>query len=102
MQAPIKSIHLTAVGDDTFDSKRGNTDVIVCMDNGKKYIASFFAYANIEDLRIQHQVEKSYLNGRYFWDKNMILIDECTPRAIESVINDIMDEGNFQVAFRQL
>lgn len=102
MQTPIKNIYITAAGDDTFDTQRGNTDVIVCMDNGTKYIASFFAYANIEDMRIQHQFEKSYLNGRYFWDKNMILIEECSPQTIESVIHDMIDEGNFQEAFRQL
>jgi hypothetical protein len=102
MQTPIKSIFITAAVDDTFDARRGNTDVIVCLDNGTKYIASFFAYANIEEMRHQHQFERSYLNGDYFWDKNMILIEECSPQAIESVIHDIMDEGNFQTAFRQL
>lgn len=104
MELSVKSIHLTAEAGEQgdFDPKKGNTDVIVFLENGKKYIASFFAYGNIESLQLKHQFDGNFLHGSYFWNKNMILVEECTLQSIELVINDIIDEGNFQEAFRQL
>jgi hypothetical protein len=104
MELIVKSIHLTAQNGDNenFDPKRGNTDVILSLENGTKYIASFFAYDNIEGLRLQHQLNGDFLHGSYFWDKNMILIKDCSLQTIETVVSDIIDEGNFQEAFRQL
>jgi hypothetical protein len=104
MELMVKSIHITAQdgGNDTFDPKKGNTDVIVSLEDGKKYLASFFAYSSIEELRIQHQSDGNFLHGYYLWDKNMILVEECALKTIESVVNDLIDEGNFREAFRQL
>jgi hypothetical protein len=104
MELMVKSIHITAQdgGNDAFNAQKGNTDVIVSLEDGKKYIASFFAYSSIEELRNQHQSDGNFLHGSYLWDKNMILIEECSLKTIESVVNDIIDEGNFQEAFRQL
>ena len=104
MESTVKTIHLTANygNQNDFDPQRGNTDVVVSLDNGEKYIASFFAYANIEDMRNQHQKDGEFLKVSYFWDKNMILIEECSLTNIESVINDIIDEGNFMNTFRHL
>jgi hypothetical protein len=104
MELNVKSIHITAKDGEVhdFDPSTGNTDVIVFLENGKKFIASFFAYGNIEVLRLVHQFDGAFLNGNYFWDKNMILVKECTLKSIELVVTDIIEEGNFQEAFRQL
>lgn len=104
MEVTVKSIHLTALDGDNeaYDPRKGNTDVIVSLEDGKKYIASCFAYDNIGELRITHQFDGNFLHGTYFWDKNMILVKECSLPSIESVVNDLIDEGNFQEAFREI
>jgi hypothetical protein len=104
MELKVKRIHLTADGEETstFDTKSGNTDVVVFFENGKKYIASFFSYANIDQMRLQNRKTGNFLNESYFWDQNMVLIEECSLKIIETVINDLIDEGNFQEAFKQL
>jgi hypothetical protein len=104
MEFKVKRIHLTAESGETgtFDPRLGNTDVVVFLENGKKYIASFFSYANIEQMRLQNQATGNFLNGSYFWDQNMVLVEECTLKIIEPVISDLIDEGNFQEAFKQL
>lgn len=104
MELVVKSIHLTARDgeNEDFDPKRGNTDVIISLNDGKQYIASFFSYANIEEMRIEHQIDGTFLHGSYFWGKTMILVEERSMQSIESVVNDIIDEGNFLEAFRQL
>jgi hypothetical protein len=104
MELIVKSIHLTALneGQNAFDPRRGNTDVIISLEDGTKYIASFFAYENIDELRVQHQFNGDFLHGSYFWDKNMILAEECSAESIELVLHEIIDEGNFLEVFSKL
>jgi hypothetical protein len=104
MNFKVKRIHLTAESGNTstFDPRLGNTDVVVFLDDGRKYIGSFFSFANIEQMRLQNQATGNFLHGSYFWDQNMVLVEECSLRFIEPVINDLIDEGNFHEAFKQL
>ena len=78
------------------------TDVIVWLEGGKKYVASFFKYSYINKIKQKNTISGEYLNGKYFWDRNMILVDECTELLIKPVIEDIINEGNFYEAFRKL
>ncbi|MBN1340831.1 MAG: hypothetical protein JXA03_15995 [Bacteroidales bacterium] len=85
-----------------FNPATGNTDVIVTLNSGKKFITSFYSYGNIEVLAEKHQENGEFLEGEYFWDKNMVLVKDCERKTIELVVNDIIDEGNFPLAFRPL
>ncbi len=104
MEFKVNRIHLTAESSKeiNYDPKNGNTDVVVFLRNGKKYLASFFAYANINEMRLQHQKNGNFLDGDYFWDKNMVLVKDCSLNIIEPVVKDLIDEGNFQEAFSEL
>jgi hypothetical protein len=104
MEIKVNRIYLTAENssENNLDPKNGSTDVIVFLENGKKYIASFFAYENINEQRSKHQKNGNFLNGVYFWDKNMVLVEDCSMKFIKPVVNDIIDEGNFREAFREL
>jgi hypothetical protein len=104
MNSEVKSIHLSSQNEDyeNFNPKRGNTDVIVSLEDGRKYIASFFAYDNIEELRIQHEINGDFLHGSYFWAKNMVLVKECSPDVIDPVVKNMIDEGEFNDIFRKL
>lgn len=104
MEFKIKRIHLTALdsNEEEYDPKSGNTDVIVSLENDKKYIASFFTYENIRILQDQHKKNGVFLDGTYFWDKHMVLVEECSLKSIETVVGDLIDEGNFREAFREL
>jgi hypothetical protein len=104
MELKVNRIYLTAENssEKNLDPKHGSTDVIVFLENGKKYIASFFAYENINEQRRKHQKNGNFLSGAYFWDKNMVLVEDCSMKFIEPIVKDIIDEGNFQEAFREL
>jgi len=80
----------------------GNTDVLVTLNNGKKYIASFFSYNYVEAIKNEHERNGEYLNGKYFWDKNMVLVRDCSIKTVEQVVNEVIDEGDFLEVFRQL
>jgi len=104
MDFEVNRIYITAEGcnENNYNPKNDNTDVIVFLENGNKYIASFFAYENIQKMRLQAQKNGNFLHGAYFWDKNMVLVKECTLNMIEPVVKDLIDEGNFEEAFREI
>lgn len=82
--------------------EEGNTDVIVTMENGDLFIASFFAYLGIQLLTKTHQSTGEFLEGKYFWAKGMLLIDSCDRKSIENVIDYLLDEGDFLTVFQKL
>ncbi len=79
-----------------------STDVIVKMEGGDIYVASFFSYDGIAALRNRNQITGHFLRGKYFWSNGMILIDVCDKRNIMYVIDDLMEEGDFKEVFRKL
>jgi hypothetical protein len=79
-----------------------STDVIVLLKDNRRYIASFFSFGFISEKNLQADMSLDFLKGKYFWNKNMVLIKDCTPDLVGQVVNDLIDEGNFQEAFREL
>jgi hypothetical protein len=87
-----------------------NTDVIAvmeeCDDKGStktiKYVASFFTYDNIGQLKTRHFKTGEYLKGKYFYSKNMLLIDDCSIENVRKVVKHLMEEGEFGEVFRKL
>ncbi len=79
-----------------------HTDVIVEMETGNKFIASFFTYQNLETLKSIHQQKGGFLNGKYFWVKGMLMVDKCNRESIELVIHDLIEEGDFYRVFRKI
>lgn len=81
------------------DIKNDNTDVIVEFNDGTRWVASFFTYGNISKLVEKNRSTGEYLNGKYFWSSDMVLIDEISRERIEEVINHLISEGEFQSIF---
>lgn len=104
MPSEINHVFLTNTfeNEDAEISEDKNTDVIVEMHSGKKYIASFFTFAGIQELRSKHLQSGAFLHGKYFWAKNMLLIDQCSQSEIQLVIKDLIEEGDFHTVFRQI
>ena len=100
----VKKIFITAeLQDENCENpEKGNTDVIVLLTDGNKYTASFFTYAFVEKMRSENKLTGDFLNGKYFWGKNMVLVEKCTPDVITPVVSDIIDEGEFDEVFRHL
>jgi len=76
-----------------------NTDVIVTFDDGAVYVATFFTYENIENLRRKNAETGECLSGKYFWASDMILIDKVDRESIEQVIADLLREDSFDTVF---
>lgn len=85
-----------------WDPVDSNTDVMVDLDDGSRWIASFTSYKNIETLTRKNRQTGENLAGAYFWDSDMILIDETSRKGIEEVIEYLMKENKFSWIFRKV
>jgi len=78
---------------------KDNKDVVLLMENGEKYIASFYTYESIEAIRKENTESGNNLNGRFFWSKYMILTDSCELESITQIVEHLIDEGDFKDVF---
>lgn len=81
-----------------FSDENVNSDVIVTMENGVRWIATFFTICNVIDL-----MEKSYENSKeqYFWSSDMIIVPDFDREQVESVIKRMLIEEYFVLAFKE-
>lgn len=85
-----------------WDSEDDNSDVIVTLDNGEKWVASFFTFRNIQTLREKNKSSGECMSGAYFWASDMIMVDELSRARIEAVVNDLIEEGEFENVFDKI
>ncbi|MFN7944091.1 MAG: hypothetical protein U0Z53_01845 [Blastocatellia bacterium] len=76
-----------------------NTEVVVTFADGAKWEATFLTYANVAKLVEDNKGNGSFLSGRYFWTRDMILIDEISRESITEVIERMLETGDFFEAF---
>ena len=76
-----------------------NSDVIVTLENGTSWIATFFSYQNIQSLAQKNRTTGECLYGEYFWATNMILVDEVSRSRIEEVIEHLTEQDEFERVF---
>lgn len=103
MNDEVVDIYLSAESDEDGEacSDKG-ADVIVQFASGSTYAASFFTYDRIERIRTENYRTGVFLSGKYFWADKMVLIDFYNLENVQHVVQDLLDSGDFTVAFRKL
>lgn len=87
------------------NEKVDKTDVIVKMKDGCYYVASFFTFQSLATKRnkLVKKDQNDFIKSTYFWIKEKtILIDICSRVNIEKVITDLIEDGNFKLAFENI
>jgi hypothetical protein len=99
MEGVIRKIVLTAENGKYNDPDFANTgtDVIVRMDNGDEYIATFISLQNMEYMIHEHKN-----SDERYKIVDAVLVDDYSDSGIKSVIEHMMTEGDFQVVFKKL
>ncbi len=78
------------------------TDVIVTMNNGQKFVATFITYQYLQTLVSKNERTGECLNGKYFWASDMILVDKCTRFNIERIVKHLLQEDEFVDIFDEI
>lgn len=104
MNYQVNKIHLSVEKQDFTDRDYSEeyTDVIVELVNGDVYVASFFTHKNIEEIMLKNKESGDYLSGKYFWVEVMVIVDECSLETVRKIVDQLIDEGDFDLAFRKI
>ncbi len=79
-----------------------NSDVIVTWADGRRWVASFISYKNVQTLTQKNKSTGECLSGAYFWASDMLLIDTVSRQRIEEVIDHLIRENEFETVFIEL
>jgi len=104
MSLEVAKVFLTNefISESLTNYNNSNTDVVIELNSGEKYIASFLTYQNIESLRKENFKSGDFLHGKYFWTKNIVLIDNCSKKSISNVVQFLSDNGDFSEVFKKI
>lgn len=75
------------------------TDVIVTLDDGSRWIASFCAFAHLATLRANCAASGENLGGRYLWASDLVLVEDTSRVTIEAVVRDLLAGDELRSAF---
>ncbi len=83
------------------DDQISETDAIVEMKDGNKYVATFCSFDRMRDLlNLDGGVEDAPKHYLHF--QNLVLVKELTYVHVADVIEEMIDEGDFQMVFKQM
>ena len=95
----IASLHDQILSSDT---ENIGVDVIVKLQNGGTYTAAFFQYEELmKEVRLPNSGYAPN-NQKYFWKKNMVMVNDFQSDTIEGIIHQLMEEGDFEQAFEKI
>ncbi|HEY8601123.1 MAG TPA: hypothetical protein VIL85_22010 [Thermomicrobiales bacterium] len=83
---------------DPLDDHRG---VTVTFADGIPWRAIFYSYANIAREAERNRTSGENLHGRFFWEPDMILVDEVSRERIEEVVAHLIATGEFAAIFQR-
>jgi hypothetical protein len=97
---PSDGFKLTIFADlEKLDSRLDNLDVQVELENGKRYVATFFTLENIRRI-MQHYQHTGECNfGQYFWASDMIIVKEITLEEIKKTVRHLIEIDELDEAF---
>lgn len=84
---------------DDAEREAGNVDVEVRLENGDRYLATFFTIRNIEELFQKNEHTGECLGGLYLWAAHMILVRRISRGVIARTIQDLLARGEFEKVF---
>ena len=98
----IRDVYLSLEKSDGVSIEQEYTDVIVELDNGKRYISSFFTCQSLVHLMSEHEKTGEFFSGKYFHTPNMVVIENCSIELVTEVIEDMLEEQTFDWAFKMI
>jgi hypothetical protein len=76
-------------------------DVKVTLDDGSAWVATLCAYDHVATLRARWAKSGESLGGRYLWASNLVLVDQTSRNAVQTIVEDLLRTGELFHAFAQ-
>ena len=81
------------------DLNDDNVDVVVELNTGERYVATFFTLDNIRSLMERYRETGECSSGKYFWASDTIIVENLTEEVIRQTVESLMSTDEFEQAF---
>jgi hypothetical protein len=79
-----------------------NVDVVVTLESGERFSATFFTLKNIELLLRRYRETGECGGGLYFYTTDMIIVECLTADVIRKSVSDLVESGEFRSAMKSI
>jgi hypothetical protein len=93
-----QGFQVRAVGTQMWDVAADNVDVEIVLDDGRRFVATFFTLVNVQNLFDKNKRTGECAAGLYLWAADMILVERLTRDVIVRTVADLLQEGELEAA----
>jgi hypothetical protein len=72
-----------------------NVDAVIYLSNGIRLPVTFFTIKNILKIMSDYETTGECLSGKYFWSKDMIIVNDLSKDNIARVVDDLVRSGDY-------
>lgn len=87
-------------GENTLCPEDDNVDVFVDFVDGQTYTGTFFTLRNVERVFEKNRATGECDYGKYFYCRDMILVEALTPEIIRDTIRNLVETGEYKDALQ--
>lgn len=70
-----------------------NVDVLIDLDDGRSFSATFFTIDNLRTLMRRYRTSGECANGAYIWAKDMVVVESISEEVLRVVVTDLIATG---------
>ena len=86
----------TPSGSEIRDADDDNVDVLIDLEDGRLFSATFFTIKNLLTLMKAYRDTGECAGGAYVWAKDMIVVESISKEAIRQVVADLIESGEIE------
>lgn len=83
----------TASGCEISSAIDDNVDVLIDLDDGRSFSATFFTIHNLRALMRRYRASGECANGAYVWAKDMVVVESISEEVLRVVVTDLIATG---------
>ncbi|WP_375068984.1 hypothetical protein AB9L18_01380 [Stenotrophomonas lactitubi] len=98
MENKLEDVEVVLLGEveDVLDD---NVDVVIKFPQGEVRTSTFFTMKNIEGIIARYRSSGECLAGRFFWSKDMVIVEDLREETIRETIHELVRSGEYRHAF---
>ncbi|MDH0864174.1 hypothetical protein [Mitsuaria sp. GD03876] len=86
----------TPSGQEIVDAVDDNVDILIDVEDGRLFSATFFTINNLSTLMRRYRASGECAAGKYVWAKDMIVVESITRATLEVAIDELIRTGEIE------